>query len=326
MHIELMWADADPSLDVTTEIWRSDSPFDTDLQGATKIATLPKGVTRYLDEDTIFKQTYYYRLVRKAVGKRPSTSKLYAFDNIPYNGPGPRTISFGDEHFGYYGVIAADLNAVATINQIRASMGLTPFSDTLSNQLHCHKFVVGGKIKAFHAMPLCIGSEITEAHPVIAKLLNKESVTFNSGLHKWAMYLPTPLEDPAVINDVSSFPGELSSMLDVTTDMYAPVIHNVYGNGTGHQITREKGGIDFVAVLAALFPDQTPKHIITNHWKKPDDEGVNKTVTIHWTGENEQYPIRSKSIEPIEQLSTAVDWNECVIWVALEYMNLTQPR
>lgn len=318
MLIELRWLDGNKSKKHSTEIWRATAPF-TDTVDAELIATTAPGVTTYADTAVIQGQKYYYRFRNIFGGLKSPMSKLFEFEANQYTGPGPQRTTFGDEHFGYYGVFPEDPTIVPTINQVREAFGLEPVLGTGVNT-QVHKFAIGGTIRGLHSTPLARGNEISLSNPLLKPLLEGGYTTITLGLHTWAVILPSTGHSQNVEPTVQHFPGELRSMLGVISDMYSRVEDATTGNNTGNRLLPATGQISFFDTLSNRWTFEEIKWIVSSDW-----EG-NVATVINWTS---PFPVAPE--QPMELHVEEVDysfptnWQKTIIWPVLIYTGLVGP-
>lgn len=316
MVIELKWSDENTSKKHSTEIYRSNVVFQ-DIDEAIKIAVVGPGVTTYIDADVIQGMTYYYKF-RNILGKSKSpVSRVFEFKAGRYTGPGPSTIDFGDENFGYYGSIPTDTASVPSIDDARAMLGLGPIQHTLSST-NLHKFAVGGTIRTTFQYPVSAGFELPRDNPALATLLSGSSIHITKGIHSWAMILPSANLINTGPPDTIKYPGELRSMLGVITDLYSRVEDAQYGNQTGHKLTESSGGINFYTALDDMYYGFELSYLATIDWLSTSQCNV-----IYWTPAQTLYPLRPKELH-IKEVDYSIhgEWDLTLIWPVFIYLGL----
>jgi len=317
MLIELKWLSG-PGDSGKTEIWRADAHF-VDVTEAKLIATVDKGVTTYIDADVDQGQVYFYRF-RSALGDlRGPLSKEFEFEANQFTGPGPQRITFGDEHFGYYGEFPSDPTIVPSLNQVRAVLGLAPI-DEGENPAILHKFAIGGRIRGIHTAPLASGEEIARDNPLLTPLLEGGFATITLGLHRWAVILPSVGHSQSTEPTIEHFPGELRSMLGVVTDMYSRVEDATTGNNTGNRLLPATGQVSFFDQIDSRFG-------IGMRWIASSDQLANNVSTvIDWTQANGPPPLRPKElhIEDVDY-NDINEWYTTIIWPVIIYTGLVGP-
>lgn len=321
MRIDLRWLDPNKTKRHKTEIYRSTHPFE-DIDDAELIATVEPGITGYSDSNVIYTHLYYYRVRFVQQGKKPCLSETYEFRASPYTGPGPSSLAFGDEHFGYFGPIPTNVLAVPTLNQIRAVFGLpTSIIPELENA-PLYKFAIGGSVRCTYQYPVTAGNELMGTNPIMEKLLAGEAHMLDYGLHRWAMIIPSSTHKDDPLESSQRFPGELRSMLGVITEMYARVEDAEYGNITGGHITKDQGQAEFFKPLIERYPEQPFKYIMSSDWLNAKECDV-----INWTQPNTTYPVRPKELHmEVVDFSINENWRSTLIWPVLIYIGLIGPR
>lgn len=317
MLIILKWLVAPGSEKNSTQIWRSDKPFD-DVSDATLIATVGPGLDTYSDADVIQNQKYYYRLRNIRNGSRSTLSKLFEFEASPYTGPGPARTKFGDEHFGYYGQFPDDQDGIPTLNYVRAIFGLSNLDEDL-NKSALHKFAIGGTVRGIFTAPLALGTEIDRSNPVLADLLKGNSISFSMGLHSWSIIIPSALSDDSTV-PIKHFPGEVRSMLGVISEMYSRVEDAKTGNSTGDRLIPKTGQVKFYEPLILRYPDVDVKWIISSDWTNQ------QATAINWTTADGPPPLAPKEMHiTTVDYSVNVNWESTLIWPVLVYTGLKGP-
>ncbi|HFH4533063.1 TPA: hypothetical protein ACGJ7A_005754 [Pseudomonas aeruginosa] len=312
MFIKLHWNNPNETIPLVTDVYRSASPFEENLAGADKVAELPKGVTEFIDQDTIVDYEYYYRLVFKNPGYNAAVSDLYKFKCARYNGLGPNELLFGNDDFGYLGRYPGSVLNYPKINNIRVMFGLSESEDASVINSSFHKFVINGKLKNIHSCPIASGGELPMDNTIIQTLLNGDAYSFNIGLHKWSMYLPKCM--PGYVDDKPQAPGEMTAMLDAITEMYDSIKMDVINNTSGGKLSNNDGLNAFYKPLADRYPNEDINNIMTVDW-----EGINSTV-IGWTPETTDGTIKPKEFNDKQvTFDTTEKWESTLIWPIFVY-------
>lgn len=319
MLIELKWLDNNKTKNYKTEIYRSDTPFDS-ISDATLLATVEANIGSYADKDVIQGNMYYYRFRNIRGNTVSALSNLFEFEADQYNGPGPQRLNFGDEHFGYYGTFPEDPNIVPTLNQVRDALGLVPLLGDEANAV-LHKFAIGGTVRGIHSAPLTYGFELGRDNPLLLPLLNGGFLTITLGLHTWAVILPSVGHSQNANPSIVHFPGELRSMLGVITDMYSRVEAAVTGNNTGNRLLSDTGRISFFDVIDGRFE-------IGMKWIASSDQLDNNfSTSIDWTQANGPPPLAPKELHIEDVDYNNIDnWYDTIIWPVIIYTGLVGPE
>lgn len=315
MKIDLRWTDSNTRGNYRTEIYKATEPFYL-IEEATLLASVPKGVTSYLDNDVVQNMIYYYRF-RLVNGITYSPlSALFEFEASPYNGPGPKNIAFGDESFGYYGEFPRDDTVVPSIYTVREMLGLTSTQTTLN--VYPHKFTIGGGIRGCYGYPIASGSEIPFDNDLIQQLFSGEQLTLALGIHKWRLMFTVTEKTVSADESLTFHPYELSSMIGVLTELYASNEHEQTGNVTGNQLTTQTGMLEFFTPLSIRWPTITPDRITTV--LSPTD---NRAIT--WTAKIVDAPLSPAELTntgPVFDYTVGDNWKNTLIWPILIYDGL----
>lgn len=320
MRIDLKWLDKNKLGRHSTEVYRSQVPF-ADISDATLLATVPPGITEYSDADVVYRRTYYYRLRFVDPPRRPALSELFEFRASSYTGPGATAIIFGDDNFGYFGKISPQLHSSPTIPDVQALFGITPSENFLA-EMDLHKFAIGGSVRCMFQYPIGTGKQIPRDHPIMANLISGGAHYLEYGLHRWAMILPSANHVPSNEGETKRFPGELRSMLGVTTNMYTRIEDVQYGNQTGDRLNANSGIVDFPGSLEALYPGQDLKYIISTDWYEP-----NKCEVVNWTPSQTVYPVRPNELHVLDvDFTDPTEWDKVLLWPVFVYLGLIGPQ
>jgi hypothetical protein len=320
MRIDLKWLDPNKKSYHKTEVYRSEFKFD-DISVAELIATVEPGINEYQDATVEYGKVYYYRLRFIDPPRRPKESATYEFKASAYTGPGAATLMFGDENFGYYGVIDSAFTASPTVSDIRAVFGLPP-EPSLLNVLDLHKFSIGGSVRCTYQYPIASGEDIPRDHPILQSLMQGEPHILEYGLHRWAIIVPSADHFDDSRLESRRFPGELRSMLGVITELYTRVEDVQYGNQTGDCLSVDSGSVSFYEHLRTRFTGKDIKYIVSSDWVN-----ANQCNVIDWTPEFTTYPVHPKELHTaLVDFTDPAEWNKVLFWPVLVYLGLVGPQ
>ncbi|AEH03660.1 virion structural protein [Pseudomonas phage PhiPA3] len=137
--IHLKWVNPNGA-GVTVNLYRSTSNIDRSNPG-TPYVTFTNGETTYDDTNVTFGLKYYY-MWESVKGTDVSKSKVFSFDALPFTGPGPQKLLFGNVNYGYYGSVNP-LDFISNAALITAcGQSWTADTDALQKW---HKFSYKGK-------------------------------------------------------------------------------------------------------------------------------------------------------------------------------------
>jgi hypothetical protein len=127
---------------VNVEIYRSETPLDRNALPA-PVKTITDGSTTWLDSGALFGKTYYYLLATaEGASKVFSTQRKVLVEHA--RGAGPNKLLWGDERFGYYGLIPA--GEFLSLSDILASAKAVAGLPTTAVAPAWHKYVRHNKI------------------------------------------------------------------------------------------------------------------------------------------------------------------------------------
>ena len=103
MKITVKWINRNEAAE-GHRIYKSESPIAVDALPAEPIVTLPAESTSWVDEDVVRDKRYYYRI--ETFNKEDvAISTEISAEAVPYNGPGPTELLYGDYESGIFGVM-----------------------------------------------------------------------------------------------------------------------------------------------------------------------------------------------------------------------------
>lgn len=314
MFIKLQWNNPNKGIDVTTFIYRSVNPFGVDMVGAERIASVPPGVTEYIDNTVLIDKQYYYRLVFNKPGYNSAISDIFRFTCNRYGGDRKGELLYGTDEFGLR-TRYNDEEFTPNVNDVRHVFGLGPIEEQMTIT-YFYEFVVNNKLRYALTLPIASGKEIPIDNEIIQTLKNGGEYTFNKGLHSWSMVLPKTLQ--GTVTTAVSYPGELTSILSVVTDVYAPIRMGVVNNTLGNRVSFNDGLTIFYAQLSRLYPSENIENILTVDWDNTD------CTVISWTPEEPVGDIKPKEfINKKITLTAGPSWDSTLIWPIFTYNGLS---
>jgi hypothetical protein len=141
MQLELKWNNLN-AVPVTVNIYRGNTPVNRDALG-TPVATLSSGETSWVDTNVTRGARYYYVFETISANDR-TVSKNHEAYALPYSGPGPKQLAYGNYELGYFGtVLASDF---FTADQVSGKVGLTTGTLNTNPNPIWHKFARKGRV------------------------------------------------------------------------------------------------------------------------------------------------------------------------------------
>lgn len=146
MSMLLRWKNNTPG-NFITEIYRSATTFTSANKPTTPIVTLENGEEEYYDADAAQGAQYYYMWATYDVARtRVAYSAVMRLLTAEYTGPGSRSLSYGNEKYGYYGMV--QYSELPYLEMLLDNMGQSSIRTAVGASFahHWQKWAYKGKI------------------------------------------------------------------------------------------------------------------------------------------------------------------------------------